>query len=169
MVYRLSFMMMMMTASFVASAQIFSMEKVNHSLSYLILTTDSTIDRWRLPFPVYQFCVGDVDHDGNDDALVGVEKTTRFDSEIKKRLFIFKNYKGRIRALWMGSQLGGILEDFRVVDNHVVSLQTANDGKYAVLQHEWRKFGLGFKRFLISNVSREEAEKFFRDDSLLKY
>ena len=82
--------MMMMTASFVASAQIFSMEKVNHSLSYLILTTDSTIDRWRLPFPVYQFCVGDVDHDGNDDALVGVEKTTRFDSEIKK--IIQKSY-----------------------------------------------------------------------------
>ena len=45
-------------------AQQFTIETVSDSLSYLVLTTDSTTDRHRLPFEVYQFCTGDVDGDG---------------------------------------------------------------------------------------------------------
>ena len=114
-------------------AQSFSIESVNDSLSYLVLTTDSI------------------------DAMVGVVKTTRFDHTMAKRRFIFKNYKGRIRALWMGSKLGGVLEDFRFSHGKVITLQSTTDGRYAVLEHLWRKFGLGFSRFIVANVSRDEA------------
>ena len=96
-------------------AQTFSLETVSDSLSRLVLTTDSTCDRWDLPYPVYQFQVGDIDGDGSIDAMVGVIKKTRFHRELGRRLFIFKNYRGHIRPLWMGSKLGGELVDFRFV------------------------------------------------------
>lgn len=140
-----------------ATAQQFAIETVGDSLSYLVLTTDSTCDRHRLPFPVYQFCTGDVDGDGSEDALVGVVKTTRFDPVMARRLFIFKNHHGRIRALWMGSRLGGILRDFCFTDGRVRTLQATTDGRYAVVEHEWRSFGLGAKRFLAANVSYQKA------------
>lgn len=149
---------LLLTVASATCAQRFSLETKGDSLSYLVLTTDSTTDRHRLPFPVYRFCTGDVDGDGNIDAMVGVVKTTRFDPVMAKRIFIFKNHRGRIRALWMGSRLGGILEDFLFsADGHVVSLQSTTDGRYAVLEHEWRKFGLGALRFLARGVARDEA------------
>ena len=154
----------LLTCQLLAGAQTYSLETVNDSLSYLLLTTEKGTDRWRLTFPVYQMAVGDVDGDGSEDVLVGVVKTTRFDPVMARRLFIFKNHHGRIRALWMGSRLGGILEDFRFRNGHVVTLQSTTDGRYVVLEHEWRKFGLGALRFLASGVSREEALAAFNSD-----
>ena len=68
-----------------AQAQTFSLQVENDSLAYLVLRTDSTTDRWRLAFPVYQICTGDVDGDGQEDALVGVVKSTRFDKKAARR------------------------------------------------------------------------------------
>ncbi len=150
-------LMAMLVSARCIHAQSFSLQNVNDSLSYLVLTTDSTTDRHRLPWPVYQMCTGDVDGDGSEDVMVGVVKTTRFDPTVARRLFIFKNYKGRIRALWMGSRLGGILEDFRFSHGQVITLQSTTDGRYAVVEHIWRKFGLGFSRFVVAGVTREEA------------
>ena len=142
-------------------AQEFTLEQKSDSLSYLVLKTGTSCHRWELKFPVYQFCTGDVDGDGSVDALVGVIKTTRFDPQMARRLFIFKNYRGRIRALWMGSRLGGILEDFRFANGKVYTLQTTTDGKYVVLRHQWRKFGLGADEFLVKGVSKQEALEVF--------
>ncbi len=142
-------------------AQTFSLQVENDSLAYLVLRTDSTTDRWRLAFPVYQICTGDVDGDGQEDALVGVVKSTRFDKKAARRLFIFKNHKGHIRPLWMGSQLGGILHDFKIVNGRVFTLQATTDGQYVVLEHVWRKFGLGAQRFIVKGVPHEEALQVF--------
>ena len=102
-----------------AHAQTFSLQVENDSLAYLILRTDSTTDRWRLAFPVYQMCTGDVDDDGQQDALVGVVKSTRF------------------------------------------TLQATTDGRYVVLEHVWRNFGLGAQRFVVKGVPHEEALRVF--------
>ncbi len=142
-------------------AQRFTVETVSDSLSFLVLRTDSTTDRYRLAFPVYQWCEGDVDGDGTTEAIVGVVKTTRFDPVVARRLWIFKNYRGHIRAMWMGSRLGGILEDFRFADGHVLTLQSTTDRRYAVVEHEWRKFGLGVTRFLARGVPLDEALEAF--------
>ncbi len=128
----------------------------------LVLESDTLRDEWSLPYPIYRFCTGDIDGDGCEDALVGVVKATRFYPEEGRRLFIFKNYHGHIRPLWMGSKLGGELEDFRFIVNEegqgrVRSLETTADHRYVVADYRWRGFGLAFDRFLLTNVSREEA------------
>jgi len=149
-----------------AAAQRFNLRTECDSLSYIELHTDSTTDRWPLRFPVYGWCTGDVDGNGTEDVLVGVIKTTRFDPKLARRLFIFKNLDGMIRPLWMGSQLGGILQDFRFVNGKVWTLQTTTDGLYVVLEHRWRSFGLGAERFVAKGVSKEEAFRIFygKDD-----
>ena len=139
----------------------FSLEQRNDTLSVLTLTTDSTCDRWELPYPVYRFCTGDVDGDGSVDAMVGVIKSTRYFKEKGRRLFIFKNYHGLVRPLWMGSKLGGILEDFRFTDGKIRSLERTTDGKYVVAEYRWAHFGMGFERFLLKNVTKEEAMECF--------
>lgn len=142
----------------------FSLEQQNDTLYALTLRTDSTCDRWELPYPVYQFCMGDVDGDGSMDAMVGVVKSTRYFQEKGRRIFIFKNYHGLVRPLWMGSKLGGILEDFRFTDGKIRSLERTMDGKYVVAEYRWAHFGMGFERFLARNVSQEEAMNIFNQN-----
>jgi hypothetical protein len=141
----------------------YSLEQHNDTLYTLTLTTDSTSDQWQIPYPVYRFCSGDVDGDGSEDALVGVVKTTRYFPEKGNRIFIFKNYHGLIRPLWLGSKLGGILDDFRFVDGRVRSLERTTDGQYVVAVYRWAHFGLGFDRFIVRNVSYDEAMTVFNE------
>lgn len=137
----------------------------------LVLQSNTLRDEWPLPYPVYRFCTGDIDGDGSEDALVGVVKPTRFYPQEGRRLFIFKNYHGRIRPLWLGSKLGGQLEDFRFVCNkesegRVRSLETTADHRYVVAEYRWGGFGLSFDRFLLTNVSYQEALLVFEQSSI---
>jgi len=124
------------------------------------------LNDWRLPYPVYRFDTGDVDGDGSDDALVGVVKATRYHPERGRRLFIFKMVNGKARPMWMGSKLGGILQDFRFTEGRVRSLETTTDGRYVVAEYRWNGFGLAFDRFLLKNADREAAlTRFIGGDS----
>ena len=138
-------------------AQTFTLEAKHDSLSILSLKTDSTHDRWRLPYPVYRLDTGDVDGDGQEEALVGVVKATRFYPEKGRRLFIFKNYHGLIRPLWLGSRLGGQLFDFRFIDGTVRSIEASGNGCYSVIEYRWSGFGLAFSRYLAKDVQLKEA------------
>ena len=146
---RITLFFLLIIATSVMQAQVFQLEKKTDSLYYLTLKTDSTLDKWKLPHPVYRFCTGDIDGDGNIDAMVGVINITRFYKQPGRRLFIFKNKKGRVRPLWLGSKLGGILQDFRVVDDKIRSLETTTDGHYVVAEYKWQGFGMGFERFIV--------------------
>ena len=117
---------------------------------------------WRLPYPVYRFCMGDVDGDGSEDALVGVVKSTRYYPEKGRRLFIFHLVNGKVRPLWMGSKLGGTLQDFRFADGFVRSLETTADDLYVVAEYGWHVFGLAFERFIVKNVDKETALRHFK-------
>lgn len=129
----------------------FTLRKVNDSLYYL--------NDWRLPYPVYQFQTGDVDGDGQEDAMVGVVKSTRFYPEKARRLFIFKQVNKKARPLWLGSKLGGILEDFRFVDGKIRALESTTDSLYVVTDYKWSSFGMVFDHFIIKGTDKETAIK----------
>ncbi len=132
----------------------------------LVRKTDSLyyLNGFPLPYPVYRFCTGDVNGDGSEDALVGVVKKTRFHRQTARRIFIFKQIDGQARPLWLGSKLGGILQDFRYTKDGIVrSLETTTDGRYVVAEYRWEGFGLGFDRFLVKNTDQQTALKYFKE------
>ena len=134
----------------------------HQSQSYVLTCRHDSLyylNEWRLPYPVYRFDVGDVDGDGHEDALVGVVKSTRFYPQKDRRLFIFKQVKGRVRPLWLGSKLGGKLIDFRFIDGRIRSLESYSLNLYSVAEWKWKGFGLQFQRYLVENTSRQKAEK----------
>ena len=139
----------------------FTLEKLNDSLSYVVLSTDSLVDKWELPYPVYQFQTGDIDGDGNEDVIVGVIKMTRFDSTLANRIFIFKNYNGYVRPMWLGSKLSKPLVDFRFCQSQngsrIKSIEKEKEGKYLVAEYKWRKFGLEHVQYIEREVSIEHA------------
>lgn len=134
-------------------AQGFELRKEHDSLFWL--------NDWRLPYPVYQFHTGDVDGDGSEDAMVGVVKSTRFYPEKGRRLFIFKQVNGKARPMWMGSRLGGILQDFRFIDGRIRSLETTTDSLYVVAEYRWAGFGMTFDHFIIKATNQQTALKHF--------
>ena len=136
---------------FSASAQSFTLKKEHDSLYWL--------NDWRLPYPVYQFQTGDVDGDGSEDAMVGVIKGTSFYPEKARRLFIFKQVNGKARPMWMGSKLGGILEDFRYHDGKIRALESTTDSLYVVSDYVWSGFGMKFDRFIIKGTDKQTALK----------
>jgi hypothetical protein len=138
-----------------------SLIKENDSLFYLRIESDTDTDQWKLPYPVYRYETGDIDHDGSDEMLVGVIKITRFDSGMRKRLFIFRNYEGCVRPLWLGSRLGAPLEDFRFYKGkegeRVRCIEKEISGKYLVAEYAWNKFGPDFKRYIQRDITLESA------------
>lgn len=135
-------------------AQTYELRKEHDSLYWL--------NDWRLPYPIYQFQTGDVDGDGKQDAMVGVIKRTRYYPEKGRRLFIFKQINDKkVRPLWLGSQLGGILQDFRFVDGRIRSLETTADSLYVVAEWHWGNFGMDFDHYVIKGVDQETALKYF--------
>lgn len=146
----------------------YSLVKVTDSLYYVQLKTDSTCDRWQLPYPVYRFTTGDINGDGKDEVMVGVIKKTRHDRKRGRRLFIFKNYRGLIRPLWMGSRLGGTLCDFRFItvngEPRIRSLESTPDGTYFAADYRWNSFGMEFITYLLKRANQADAERRFKEN-----
>lgn len=129
----------------------FTLRKEHDSLYWL--------NDWKLPYPVYQYQTGDVDGDGHIDAIVGVIKSTRFYPEKARRIFIFKEINKKARPMWLGSKLGGILEDFRFVNGKIRALESTTDSLYAVSDYVWGGFGMKFDYFIIKGVDKQTALK----------
>ncbi len=139
----------------------FSLEKVNDTLYNVVLETDSSRDVWELRFPVYRFCTGDMDGDSILDAVVGVEKTTRFDPVVRRRVFMFRNIEGNVRPLWLGSRLGRPVVDFNVVkvdgETRLRSVEEDDNGKFLVAEYRWSSFGVKFIRYICRDFELEDS------------
>ena len=129
----------------------FTLRKEHDSLYWL--------NDWKLPYPVYQYQTGDVDGDGHIDAMVGVVKSTRYYPEKARRIFIFKEINKKARPMWLGSKLGGILEDFRFIDGKIRALESTNDSLYVVSDYVWGGFGMKFDHYIIKGVDKQTALK----------
>ncbi len=136
---------------------------------------DTTIlDEWKLPYPVYNFEVADADNDGQDDIWVGVIKETRFDRNMKKRLFLFKIIEGKIRPLWLGSRMSKPLIDFKpayLIDSLdknkktciIKTIEQEKNGKFLIANYKWRKFGVEFINYEIRETDSLTAIKVLND------
>ena len=149
------------SADEMSSSNGFSLEKVNDTLFNLVLVTDGGCDVWKLPYPVYRFCTGDMDGDSVIDAIVGVEKTTRYDPVVRKRVFMFRNLEGKVRPLWMGSRLGRPVVDFNVVqvdgETRLRSIEKEQSGKFLVAEYKWSSFGVEFIRYLCRDFELDDS------------
>ena len=150
---KIIYAILLLVSSVRVTAQTYELRREHDSLYWL--------NEWRLPYPVYQFQTGDVDGDGKTDAMVGVVKRTRFHREKGRRLFVFKQVNGKVRPLWLGSKLGGILCDFRFVDGRIRSLERTTDSLYVVAEYKWSGFGFAFDRFVVKGTDQETANQYF--------
>ena len=155
-------LVLLLALSSAVQAQTFDIEKRSDSLYVLTLATDTTRSEWPLAYPAYQFQTGDVDGDGKEDVMVGVVKTTRYDPQVGRRIFIFKQKRGKIRPLWMGTRLGGQLIDFCYSDGTIIALEGMGSHKYAVSQYEWDTFGMTYVQSFIRETDYENAYKIFK-------
>lgn len=153
-----------------ANAQQFEIEQRNDSLWVLSLinpTSGMTTGTWQLPYPVYRFATADIDGDGSLDALVGVYKSSRYFTQPSRRIFIFKNFNGKVRPLWLGSRLGGDLIDFSVAGNTIRAIEKTKTD-YAVSNYTWKGFGMGFKALVARCSTLEESYILLKQQSLQK-
>jgi len=143
------------------TTEVFSLLKSSDDLYFIQIKSDIGIDQWKLPYPVYRFQIGDIDGNGVEEAIVGVIKTTRFDEVMAKRIFIFENYKGFVRPLWLGSRLAQPLVDFSFNTSKGIplirSIEKEKSGKYLIAEYKWRKFGLDFVRYIEREVDSSRA------------
>lgn len=116
-------------------------------------------DVWPVDYPVYRFEMGDVNGDGKTDAILGVVKSTRYDPVVRRRVFLFKNYKGHVRPLWLGSRLGNPIVDFHFLAHEGILrvMEREQDGSFLVADYRWQSFGMQFVRYLLRHASESEA------------
>ena len=140
-----------------------------HRLQYRFFMNDSLLEEsgWMLPYPVFQFRISDVNSDKNPDILVGVIKTTRFDTVNRKRIFIFQIYDHRIVPLWLGSRVSQPLVDFNtIIKNDMVFIRTIERERkhhYLVAEYRWKSFGLEFMKYIKRNVILDEANVLLKE------
>ncbi len=154
-------------------------ESAKNKLSFVIqtfLNKDDTnknmiLDEWKLPYPVYNFQIADADNDGQGDIWVGVIKETRFDKNLRKRLFLFKIIEGKIRPLWLGSRMSKPLVDFApayLIDSLnennkkciIRTIEQEKNGKFLVANYQWQKFGIEFINYEIREIDSLGARNF---------
>jgi hypothetical protein len=132
------------------------------NVNYLqCFANDSLTDSWPLRYPVFKMIKGDMNNDGEDDIAVGVIKSTRRDSVVRKRLFIYQIRNRSIIPLWLGSSLSHPLVDFAIIKHDsltlVRSIETESSGHYLVAEYEWFGFGLSFRKYMYRELPYNKA------------
>lgn len=141
-----------------------TLQKLNYSKGYRlsIMSSDKrNSDELHVPYPVYRFEIGDLNHDGKTDILLGVIKSTHFDPKVTKRLFALRIDSGQIRPLWLGSKVCQNLVDFKVIDamgkTSILTIEQSNEGTFSNGLYEWEDFGLRLVRYINENLNYAQA------------
>lgn len=120
------------------------------------------LDRTIFNYRPYQLDTADVNHDGKTEVLVGLIKTTQFDPQQKRRLFILRIDDGQLRPLWLGSKVCQQLVDFKALSHGIVkTLEKTKNGNYAVGRYEWQGFGLTLIDYIDNEKPHDEAIEIF--------
>jgi hypothetical protein len=99
-----------------------------------------------IPFPVYRLDAGDIRNDGTIDVLLGVIKSTHFDPEVKRRLFILQCSSSGFSPVWLGSRVCRNLVDFHTVrEGERTCIMTIEQNRHHAFcngLYRWQGFGL---------------------------
>jgi hypothetical protein len=141
-----------------------SLEKLKELEGYRLKIEDTINgrhDELHLKYPVYRFECADINSDGNTDILAGVVKSTHFEPELDRRLFIFRIDSTQIRPLWLGSKLCFQLVDFRCVNDdnksYIISLEKTDKELYCIGKYKWQNFGLQLIAYHYSDLDYKTA------------
>jgi len=146
-----------------------SFEKYGYSLRARTFSSGREITDYAftLHYPVYHFELADINRDGRPDILLGVIKSTHFDTVQRKRLFLYKIDNGRIRPLWMGSKISHPIVDFRykkINDQpYVITIEKENANGYLVAEYEWKGFGLELTKYIARNLNQDKSYEIFSE------
>lgn len=141
-------------------------QKLSSTQGFKVLLKDSinnTIDQTIFKYVPYQFDTADVDRDGRTEILIGLIKSTEFDPQEKKRLFILRIDNGQLRPLWLGSKVCQELVHFRSLDNgNIQTIERTPSANYAVGDYSWESFGLTLQNYTHNEISFDEALQIFQ-------
>ncbi|GAA0191778.1 hypothetical protein GCM10009122_54370 [Fulvivirga kasyanovii] len=142
-----------------------ALRKRNDYNELISIYNDSVASTWPLRYPVFAFQHGDINNDGTEDLAVGVIKRTRYDTLVRKRLFLFQLRNKSIIPLWLGSSLSHPLVEFGIIKNEqgetlIRAIEKEPGGQYLIAEYEWYGFGLSLKKYIRRKISLEEAKKF---------
>ena len=142
-----------------------ALRKHNDYNELISIDNDSVVSTWPLRYPVFNFQHGDINNDGTEDLAVGVIKRTRYDSLVRKRLFLFQVRNKSIIPLWLGSSLSHPLVEFGIIKNEqgetlIRAIEKEPNGQYLIAEYEWYGFGLALRKYIRRKISLEEAKKF---------
>jgi hypothetical protein len=140
-------------------------ERLTKTNGFRLLLKNSageTLDQTVFRYTAYQLDTADVDHNGSTDVLVGLIKSTEFDRQEKKRLFILRIDEGQLRPLWLGSKVCQELIDFKSqADGVIRTLEKNKNNNYALGRYEWQSFGLALITYTHNEISFDEALQIF--------
>jgi hypothetical protein len=120
------------------------------------------LDRAIFNYHPYQLDTADINHDGRTEILIGVIKSTEFDDNHAKRLFILRIDDGQLRPLWLGSKVCQELVDFKTLPNGKVrTLEKTKSDQYVIGVYEWQGFGLALIKYISNEKSYDEAFSIF--------
>jgi len=95
-------------------------------------------------FRPWKILAADVDADANPDLLVGVFKSTRYDSVVQNRIFVYNREANFIYPKWFGSRLSYPILDFKVVETEstqLVTLERSAPNQFRIIRYRWNGFG----------------------------
>jgi hypothetical protein len=142
-------------------------QKLTSTEGFKVLLKDSaglTLDQTIFKYVPYQFDIADVNQDGRTEILIGLIKSTQFDPEEKKRLFILRIDNDQLRPLWLGSKVCQELIDFKCRDNGIVqTMERSSNDTYAIGNYYWESFGLTLRNYTHIDIPHHEALQIFRN------
>jgi hypothetical protein len=116
----------------------------------------------RLPYKVFKIRQADIDNDGIDDIILGVFKSTVFDSTLKNRINIWNVDSNLISPKWLSSFLPHPLYDFEISNSNnetlVRTIEYEQNKLFLVAEYKWHSFGLKFIKYIVRNISLNEAQ-----------
>lgn len=108
----------------------------------------------------------DVDNDGSDEIIVGVNTSTRYYSSAENRISVYNVDKDYFFPKWLGSKIGKTFIDFSVCreTNRLLLLETSEVSEtIKEVAYTWNGFGFDFDEFLHESIDQsDEKLRFLR-------